>query len=40
MSSDQPQPRPLRLYRMPLVWLAVAAPAAFLFWMFFGMTPV
>jgi hypothetical protein len=30
----------LRLYRMPLVWLAVGVPAAFLFWMFFLMTPV
>ena len=30
----------VRLHRMPLVWLAVAVPAAFLFWMFFLMTPV
>ena len=30
----------LRLHRMPLVWIVVAVPAAFLFWMFFMMTPV
>ena len=28
----------LRLHRMPLVWVAVGAPALFLFWLFF-LTP-
>jgi hypothetical protein len=30
----------VRLHRMPLAWLAVGVPAAFVFWMFFMMTPV
>lgn len=39
MTTPNDPPR-LRLHRMPFVWLAVAVPAAFLFWMFFMMTPV
>ena len=42
IATDPParKPLPLRLHRMPLVWLAVGVPAAFVFWMFFMMTPV